>query len=179
MKGMWLLLVSMVLATSACDSGEVDRLREELDAARSQVAEAEEAAQRSERARRSAAEQLAQMKEQLGVERPGEGLVVSIPLVGRLMWECNDEREFAFTFTPDQATITVEQSIDGEITRKQLHPGDELTSGFLPADIHREWTVTYRHKPAIISAGVSVVPGVRGGACFIRNLTLEQNRQPN
>ena len=118
-----MLLASLVLVASACDSDEVDRLREELDAARSEVAEAEKAAQRSERARQSSAEQLDQMREQLAqVETTGGGLVVSIPLVGRVMWECNDDREFAFTFTPEQATITVEQSIDGEITRKQLDP---------------------------------------------------------
>ena len=58
---------------------------------------------------------------------------MSIPLVGRVMWECNDDREFAFTFTPEQATITVEQSIDGEITRRQLDPAEEMTSEFLPA----------------------------------------------
>ena len=180
MRRIWLLLVSMALVAAACDSGEADRLRGELDAARSQAAVAEKAAQQTERARQSTAEQLDQMREQLAqLERPGEGLVMSIPLVGRLTWTCNDDREFSFTFTPEQATITVEQSIEGEIARKQLDPGDELTSGFLPVDVHREWTVTYRHKPGTISAVISVEPAVSGGACFIRNSTLEQNRRPN
>jgi len=104
---------------------------------------------------------------------------MSIPLVGRLTWTCNDDREFSFTFTPEQATITVEQSIEGEITRKQLDSGEELTSRFLPVDVHREWTVSYRHKPGTISAEISVEPAVSGGVCFIRNSTLEQSRRPN
>jgi hypothetical protein len=180
MRGMWLLLVSIALVASACDSGEADRLRGALDAARSQAATAEKAAHQSERARQSTAEQLDQMREQLAQpERPGEGLVMSIPLVGRLTWACNDDREFSFTFTPEQATITVEQSIEGEITRRQLDPGEELTSRFLRVDVQREWTVIYRHKPGTISARISVEPAVSGGACFIRNSTLEQNRRSN
>lgn len=176
----WVVFASVLLIATACDSGEADRLREELDAARAEVSEAQKAAKRSERLRQSTAEQLDQMRDQLAqLEQPGEGLVVSIPLVGRLTWECNDDRDFAFTFTPEQATITVEQSFDGDITRKRLDPGEELTSEFLPPDAHREWTVTYRHKPGTISAGISVVPAVNRGACFIRNSTLEQNRRPN
>lgn len=70
---------------------------------------------------------------------------------------------FPLLFSPDQATITVEQSIEGEITKKVLHPGDELATPFSSPESHREWTVTYRHKPATISSGISVVPGVSGG----------------
>jgi hypothetical protein len=180
MRGRCLLLAFVALIISACDSGESDRLREELDAARSQAAVAVRAARRSERARRSTVQQLDQMREQLNqLERPGEALVVSIPLVGSLTWECNNDREFSFTLTPKQATITVEQSIDHEVTRRQLDPGEDLTSEFGPPDLHREWSVVYRHKPGTISAGISVVPAVPGGACFIRNSTLEQNRRPN
>lgn len=175
-----MILTSFVLVASACDTGEVNRLREELDAAKARVTEAHEAAQRNERLRQSTAKQLDQMRDHLAqLADPADNLVVLIPLVGRLTWECNDDREFAFTFTPEQATITVEQSFDGQVTRKRLHPSKQLTSVFAPADINREWTVTYRHKAATISAGISVVPAVRRGACFIRNSTLEQNRQPN
>ena len=177
---MWLILLSIALVASACGSSEADRLRGKLNTARSQAAAAEKAAQESERARQSIAEKLDQMREQLTPsERPGEGLVMSIPLVGRLTWACNDDREFSFTFTPEQATITVEQSIEGEITRRKLDPGEELTSGFGRVDAHREWNVTFRHKPATISAGISVEPAVRAGACFIRTSTLEQNGRLN
>jgi len=187
MRRLLLGLLVMVLVAPACDSGEVEQLREELDAARSEVVVAEkameasdEAAQDSERDRKSIARQLSNLQKQLGqVETPGRGVVVSIPLLGELTWKCNDDRDFSFTFTPDGATITVGQAIDGEITRRQLDPGEELTSGFLPPDTHREWTVTYRHKPGTISAGISVVPAVHIGSCFIRNSTLEQNRRPN
>ena len=142
-------------------------------------------AQRSERLRGSMAERLAQMREremreQLPQgERPGEGLVVSIPSVGSLSWDCNNDRDFAFTFTPEQASITVEQSVNGEVTRTQLHPGQELTSEFLPPEVRREWIATYRHKPALISARISAEAAVRRGACFIRSSTLEQSRRPN
>ena len=175
-----MLLAGGLLVASGCDSDNVDRLRQELDAARTQVTEAQEAARRSEQLRKSTAEQLDQMREQLEqLDRQGEGLVVSIPLVGRLTWDCNDARRFAFTFTPEQATITVEQSIGGDTKRKQLDPGEELTSEFLPPEVHREWTATYAHEPGTISAAISVVPSVKRGMCFIRNSTLEQNRQPN
>jgi hypothetical protein len=187
MRRITLLLACVLLAASACDSGEADRLREQLDAARSQLAAEEEAAQvseemaqDSERDRRTVSRQLSELQEQLGeTETRGRGVVVAIPLVGRLSWRCNDAREFSFTFMPEQATVTVEQSIEGEITREQLDPGEELTSSFDPPDVHREWTVTYRHEPATISAGISVLPGVDGGACFIRNSTLEQNNSPH
>jgi len=170
----------VALVGFACDSGEADRLREELDAARSQAAAAEKAARRSERARQSTAQQLDQLREQLEQpERAGEGLVVSIPLVGRLTWECNNDREFSFMFTPEQSTITVEQSIDHEIERRRLDPGENMTSGFGPSNLHREWSVAYRQKSGPISAGISVVPAVRRGACYIRNSTLEQNRRPH
>jgi hypothetical protein len=184
---MWVVLVGIALLAPACDSGDADHLRAQLSQARSQlddaetdVREADKAAQESERDRRVIAGQLKELQVQLAqLEKPGEDLVVSIPLVGRLTWKCNDAREFSFTFTPEQATIFVKQSIDGEITRRQLDPGEELTSAFLPPDAHREWTVTYRHKPGTISAGISVVPAVNIGGCFIRNSTLEQNRRPN
>lgn len=181
MRGRWLFLAIVALVISACDSGEADRLREELDAARTHAAAAEKAAQRSEKARQSTAQQLDQMRGQLEqTERAGEGLVVSIPLVGRLTWECNNDRDFSFTFTPEQATITLEQSIDDEIARRRLDPGEDMTSGFGPSNLHREWSVAYRHKSGTISAGISVVPAVHQGACFIRNTTMEQNqRRPN
>ena len=186
MRRTWLLLVCALVVVSGCDSGEADRLREQLNAARSRLGAAEKAArasetraQDSERDRRTASRQLHQLRKQLGqVETPGRGIVVSIPLVGRLSWKCNDARKFSFTFAPE-ATVTVEQSIGGEISRKRVNPGEGLTSSFRPADVHREWTVTYRHEPATISVGISVLPDVNDGACFIRNSTLEQNRSPN
>lgn len=179
MRRVQVVLVVAALVASACDSGDADRLRAELDEARAQLAEAREAARDSERDRQSIARQLDQMREQLAqIETPGEDLIVSIPLVGRLTWKCNDG-EFSFTFAPEQATVTVEQSLDGDVTRQQLDPGEELSTGFMPPDVHREWTVTYRHKPATISASISVVPDARGGVCFISNSTLEQNRRPN
>ncbi len=152
MRQIFAVLVSATFFNVACDAGDADRLRPEQ--AQSEAAT-------------------------IGNTAPGDDLVVSIPLVGHLTWTCNDAHEFAFTFAPDQATVVVEQSIGGEITRRQLHPGDVLASGFAPADIHREWTVMYRHKPATISAAISVVPAVRRGQCFIRNSTLEQNRNPS
>ncbi len=180
MRRICALLPLLLLLSSACESGEVDRLRDELDAAKSHAAQAQKAARRSERLRQSTAEQLDQMREQSAqLDQAGEGLVVSIPSVGSLTWNCNDDREFAFTFTAEGATITVEQSFDGGITRKRLDLGEDLTSEFGPPEVHREWTVTYRHKPATISAGISVTPAVSHGACFIRNSTLEQNRRPN
>lgn len=187
MRRISLLLVCVLLVASACQSDETDRLREQLDAARSRLAAAEQdvkaaetAAQDSERDRKSMAGQLNDLQKQLGqLETPGQGVVVSIPLVGSLSWKCNDAREFSFTFTPEQATVTVERSIDGEITRRELDPGEELRSPFQPPDVHREWTVTYRHEAATISAGISALPAVNDGACFIRNSTLEQNNSPN
>lgn len=177
----------ILLAGVACDSGETETLEKELETARSQLAAAEKAAkaseeeaERSERDRKRMARELRRFQEQAGVvERPGEGVVLTVPLVGSLTWRCNDDRHFSFSFVPQMATVEVQQSIDGELTRKTLHPGQRLTSAFRPADVHREWTVTYRHKPGTISVGISVVPSISGGMCFIRNSTLEQNRTPS
>jgi len=83
-------LLSFSLVASACQSGDADRLRGQLEAARSQAASAEKEARQSERARVSTAQQLEQMRQQLAQlqsrERPGQGLVASIPLVGS--WDC-------------------------------------------------------------------------------------------
>ncbi len=174
-----LALLGITVALSACDDSELRALREQLADARERLAAAQDDARDAERARRATAEQLQQLRDVLGsAGSPGEGTVIAIPLVGRLLWRCNDAREFSFTVVPEQATIGVEHAVGGQVTRKQLHPGAELTSPFRPPSA-QEWTLTYRHKPATISAGVAVLPAVKRGACFIKNVTLEQDHRPN
>lgn len=253
MKGIRALVVGLTLVVASCESGGLGRLREELDATRSELAAAESAAERSgrelaacRRAVRAAdqvakaagaalyvapdvaplvrsalksrdAAEVANVREHLRALVPSlrrarsfsergdppawkrfdrasapclgkpavppirqhDDVVVSIPLVGRLTWQCDHDREFTFNFIADEATVVVEQSIDGKVTRRRLYPGELLTTGYLPADVHREWKVTYRHAPRISSAGLYVEPEVGDGVCFIRHSILEQNQLPN
>lgn len=172
--------VVLALVLSGCQSGEDDQLRGQLNEAREQLAAMREEAGDSERARASAIRQLEQSREQLEEltlpERPGQGVVVSVPLLGTLTWDCNDARKFSFTYVPEAATVTVSHSVEGEVTSRRLHPGDEFAGPYLGPELHQEWTINYRHKPGTISAGISVTPDVHQGACLIRNLTLERNQ---
>lgn len=79
MRQMFVVLAGIALLASGCNSGEVDRLRTELEKARSQLQDAEAAeraaektAQDSARDRRSTAKQLEELREELGQgESPG------------------------------------------------------------------------------------------------------------
>ena len=179
------------MAAPACDSGEVGLFRDQKAVLRSRVGEMEEELTQSRLARQNTAEKLAEARLDLRESRrklgrelgprdvPGQGLVVAIPRVGRLTWRCNDARHFSFVFAPEGSTVTVEQSVDGRIDRKRLHPGGRLVMPFAPSKVERGWNVTLRSSGLDASAQMSVVASVHQGACFIRNSTLEQNERPN
>ena len=174
------LAVMMILAPS-CQNQNVSRLERELAEARQQLATAQDQAD-ADRARASTGRQLQRARDQLSQLQRSEhatGDVLSVPLLGSLTWRCNNDREFAFTFIPAGATLTVQHSVEDEVTRRQIDPGEKFNGPFSKPAEHQEWVINYRHKPGIISAKLSVVPAVRQGACFIRNFTLEESRQPS
>lgn len=180
MGRVWIGLTVLALSVSACDGGEVEGLEDRLRAARSNAASAtREAAElrttlkETRRELEAAREDLARLDDP---GRPGRGLVIALPLLGSLRWDCNDAREFSFTFAPDAADVVVQHSVDGHVTKKRLYADRELVGPYVDAEAHQEWIVTYRHKPGTISAGIYVEPAVEQGACVIKTLTLEENR---
>jgi hypothetical protein len=180
MGRVWIGLAVLAFSLSACDAGEVEGLEDRLRAARSEAASATREAADLRTKLKATRRELEAVEENLAelddAGRPGRGLVVALPLIGSLRWDCNDAREFSFTFTPDAADIVVQHSVDGEVTKKRLRPGDELVGPYVAVDAHQEWTVTYRHKPGIVSAGIYVEPAVDEGACVIDTVSVEENR---
>ena len=170
----------LALALSACDAGEVESLRNRLEAARSEAATAAREAADLRRTLKATRRELETAREDLArlddPGRPGRGLVIALPLLGSLRWDCNDAREFSFTFAPDAADIVVQHSVDGEVTKKRLYGERELVGPYVDADARQEWIVTYRHKPGTISAGIYVEPAVEQGACVLKTVSLEENR---
>lgn len=173
-------LAVLALCASACDDGEVVRLEDRLEAARSETADATREADDLRAELKATRRQLRAVRGDLAElddpGRPGRGLVIALPLLGSLWWDCNDAREFSFTFAPDAADVVVQHSVDGEVTKKRLRPGHELAGPYVDAGAHQEWIVTYRHKPGTISAGIYVKPAVEQGACVIETMSVEENR---
>lgn len=194
MRRAWVGLAVIAILAAGCDPGETDRLRDRMEAARSEADAARREAREAEAALEAATRKLARTRRRLArtrldlrrtrsevakvvdLGRPGRGLVVALPSLGSLRWRCDDARRFSFTFAPDDATVTVHYSVDGEVTTERLHPGEELVGPFVDPGVHQEWTVTYRHEPGPISAGIFVDPSVEQGACVIRDFTMEESR---
>lgn len=172
-----------VLVVTSCQNDANEPLRDDLDAARARAAAAEQEARRFRREAASAEDDLDLLRDQLAQlrrgERAGQGVVVVVPQVGTLSCDCNDDREFGFTFAPESSTITVRHSVGGVVTRRRLDPGEELRGPFAEPSVDQEWVATYRHKPGTITARISADPGVHQGACFVRHSSLEQSRATN
>ena len=180
---MWMryLLLVIALVISACTPGDSDEDRAWPVDAKREVRSLEQELEIRNSALEETAEQVRRLKAQIAREgkgqRAGAGLLVSLPLLGSLTWDCNDEREFSFSFKP-KATVTVERSIGGKLTKRRLHPGDEMSGPYVRADEYQEWVILYRHKPGNISASVVPMPAVDQGSCYVKNFSVEYSRRP-
>jgi hypothetical protein len=179
--GVAMVLCLVSVATLGCDDSsdptdQVAELRREVDEQQRRHVRAEREARDLADENRRLALELDRLHRN---ESAAEQTAMSIPNIGSITWRCNDARRFEFTFRPESGSVTVISSIDGETERRTVHPGRVFSTPFVSPDTHLEWTVTYEHKPATISAGVFVDPAVDQGACFIRNATLERTEAPN
>ena len=180
---MWMRYLPLVIALvlSACTTGDSDEAQAWPAEAKRQVRSLERELEVRDSALEDTADQVRRLRAQLAREgksqRAGAGLVLSLPLLGSLMWDCNDDREFSFSFRP-KATVTVERSIGGSLTKRRLHPGDEMSGSYVRADEYQEWVIVYRHKPGNISASLVPMPAVDQGSCYVKNFTVEYSRRP-
>lgn len=167
-----LLLIALVLA-AGCEgeSPEAAALNRQLDAQHERV-------ESLETERDDLRDLVERLDRRISRETAASDVAVEVPRGGPLSWRCNDKQRFSFTFRADAASVYVIQSIDGDVTRRMVHPGRTLRTPFVDHDAHLEWTITYRHKPATASTGVFVDPALKRG-CYIRSVTLEHHARPN
>ena len=186
MKTLIALGIALMLLLAACEgasdegsSQEEVRLERILEQREGELTEVQTRAEDLEEELAAREVRIRQLRSILDTE-PDQGDLISLPHIGEFSWDCNDERRFRATFAPDLSSVDVGYSIGDQVQApRQVNPRHELRGPFAAAGVTQDWTVTYHHKPGAISVGVSVLPAVRQGMCFIRNVTMERTEAPN
>jgi hypothetical protein len=114
-------------------------------------------------------------------ETPRQGLVATVPYVGRLTWRCDDNRRFStrLTLPAPGATVTAGVVTDGKpVVRRR-----PVRSVFGPSPARRSqtWTIRYHHKPATVLAIVRLrfAASRITGDCQVTHAKIDVRRTPH